>query len=417
MAERGGFFKRLFSSRSREEKGAPEEPPKPTPPAPATARVHGDEPAKKSADPDLEAVVGTSPDAQLAAFLRLRRTADEARAVDALLSRDRDSPLRDDLALHVASALVDRGDPARALALLEPRSSPSALLLQSDLEAERGETHRALALVERVVFSDVDFPGARERLARHRATLGIVPPATSSSANATIVGPRETDAPFVLLREVARGGAGAVYEAEDRELGRRAALKIYHDDRRGHAQLAHEARVAAELAGAGIVRVFDVDLDHAWLAIEWAPGGSLRDAIRARNADVVSPIEKWALPLSRALARVHAQGWAHMDVKPANVLFDSRGAPMLGDFGIAQKIGAPASPGSLGFVSPERIAGDVASASDDVYGFGRVIEEVLTLQEDEAWRKLAALCLATKDRRPANGAALEACILQIIPPK
>ncbi|MGH7329911.1 MAG: serine/threonine-protein kinase, partial [Polyangiaceae bacterium] len=218
-------------------------------------------------------------------------------------------------------------------------------------------------------------------------------------------------------REVARGGAGAVYEAEDRELGRRVALKIYHDDHRGHAQLAHEARVAAELAGAGVVRVLDVDLDHAWLAIEWAQGGSLRDAIRAKNGAIVSPIDRWALPLSRTLARVHAHGWAHLDVKPANVLFDARSVPMLGDFGIAQKIGATAAPGSMGFVSPERLAGEPASASDDVYGFGRVIEEALAMGEDASWSKVAAACLTAKATRPADGAALEACILQLVPPK
>ena len=416
MAERGGFFKRLFSSEKTSKKDAEEKArdarasTNPAPPA-------RDETPGKKPDRDVETVLDAEPDAQLAAFLRLRRTADEARAIDALLSRDRVAPLRDDLALHVASALVDRGDPVRALGLLEPRSSPAALLLRSDLEADRGETYRALALVERVAFSALDFPGARERLARHRTTLGIVPPASPSSANATIVGPRETDAPFVLLREVARGGAGAVYEAEDRELGRRVALKIYHDDRRGHAQLAHEARVAADLAGTGVVRVLDVDLDHAWLAIEWAQGGSLRDAIRSKNRDIVAPIARWALPLSRALARVHAHGWAHLDVKPANVLFDARGAPMLGDFGIAQKIGAAAPPGSLGFVSPERLAGDPASATDDVYGFGRVLEEALAVEDDERWRNLAAGCLAPKASRPANGSALEACIMQTIPPK
>lgn len=412
MAERGGFFKRLFSSK----KGSFEEPPKPSAEEKAEHAIRED-PTEKPADSDLEAVVGGSPDAQLAAFSRLRRTADEARAIDALLARDREAPLRDDLALHVASALVDRGEPARASILLEPRSSAAALLLRSDLEADRGDLHRALALVERVAFSDLDFPGARERLVRHRATLGIVPPASPSSANATIVGPRETDAPFVLLREVARGGAGAVYEAEDRELGRRVALKIYHDDHRSHAQLAHEARVAAELAGAGVVRVYDVDLEHAWLAIEWAHGGSLRDAIRSKNSAVVYPLEKWAVPLARALARVHAKGWAHLDVKPANVLFDARGASMLGDFGIAQKIGAAAAPGSMGFVSPERMAGEPASAQDDVYGFGRVLEEALALQGDAPWRKVAAACLAGKAARPANGAALEACIMQLIPVK
>lgn len=402
MAERAGFWKRLFGGDA------------PSPEAPPAAPPQAAAAASKPDDSELTLVLTGGPEAATDAFARLRATPDEARAVDALVARDAREPLPEPLALRVAAALVDRGDPARALLLLESRSSPAALLLRSDLEADRGELHRALALVERVSLASIDFTGARERLVRLRGALGIVPPAAPSSASSTMVGPRETDAPFVLLREVARGGAGAVYEAEDRELGRRVALKIYHDDQRGRVQLAHEARVASALAGAGVVRVFDVDLDHAWLAIEWAAGGSLRDAIRTKNAGILVPIERWAVPLARTLARIHERGWAHLDVKPANVLFDAQGAPMLGDFGIAQTIGGAAPAGSMGYVSPERIAGEPASAADDVYGFGRVVEEVVAVAPDPRWRGIADACLRAKAARPGTGAALEACILQAI---
>jgi serine/threonine-protein kinase len=282
--------------------------------------------------------------------------------------------------------------------------------LLSDFEAERGDLARALALIERVVARDFDFAGARERLARHRSALGMSAPTPAPSNSSTLVGPRETDAPFVLLREVARGGAGAVYEAEDRELGRRVALKIYHDDSRGRTQLAHEARVAAALAGRGVVRVFDVDLDRAWLALEWAPHGSLRDAIRSKHMDVLDPLEKWALPLARALAHVHRAGWVHLDVKPANVLFDAQQNALLGDFGIARRIGEPSPQGSFGYLSPERMIGAPSSQKDDIYGFGRVVEEVLAVSPSPSWRAIADRCLAGVDARPTDGAALEALI-------
>ncbi len=169
------------------------------------------------------------------------------------------------------------------------------------------------------------------------------------------------DAPFRWIREAGRGGSATVYEAEDLELLRRVAVKVYHRPDRDRVKLLHEARVAAAVAGDGIVRVFDVDPRRGWLAMEWAPRGALPP--RAGMG--------WAQPLARALARVHRAGWVHHDVKPANVLLTAQGAPMLGDFGIARRAGEPSPPGSFGYVSPERLAGRGSDPRDDVYGFGR----------------------------------------------
>ncbi|MEO8878176.1 MAG: protein kinase [Polyangiaceae bacterium] len=425
MPARGGFLGRWFGKKSDPPQQETEEA---SPPKPLEETL---DPAEIAANQDIviassAGLSGSVPLAEsLAAFARLRRTSNEAGALEALLTRDFETPLPEELAMRVASALIDRGEAARALTLLERRSSPAALLALSDLEADRGDVARALTLVERVVARDLDFAGARERLMRHRAALGVTAPAAPPSSSSTMVGPRETDAPFVLLREVARGGSGAVYEAEDRDLGRRVALKIYHDDKRGRTQLAHEARVAGALAGRGILRVFDVDLDHAWLALEWAPRGSLRDALRAKDHDTLIPLEKWALPLARSLARVHAAGWVHLDVKPANVLFDAESSPLLGDFGIARRIGEVPPQGSLGFVSPERIAGGKSAPSDDVYGFGRVLEEALASAAEspagaatsDAWRSVASRCLGKIETRIADGSALEKCIMHALSAK
>ncbi|MEO7113664.1 MAG: protein kinase [Polyangiaceae bacterium] len=407
MSSRGGFLGRWFGKKE---------------PSPTQEEISLEpvaeiaDPAEIAANEDIAIACaagtagGVPLSESLAAFARLRATSNESRALAVLIARDDDLPLPEDLAIRVASALADRAESARAIPLLEKRSSPGALLLLSDFEAERGDIARALALVERVVARDFDFAGARERLARHRSALGVTAPAPAPSNSSTLVGPRETDAPFVLLREVARGGSGAVYEAEDRELGRRVALKIYHDDSRGRKQLAHEARVAAALGGRGVVRVFDVDLDHAWLALEWAAHGSLRDAIRSPHIEILDPLEKWALPLARALARVHAAGWVHLDVKPGNVLFDAAGRALLSDFGIARRVGDSAPQGSFGYLSPERMRGAPCSPKDDVYGFGRVIEDVLAVAPAPKWRGVADQCLAGLDARPADGTALETLI-------
>jgi len=348
---------------------------------------------------------GPSLDEALATFKRLRTTSDEGAALEALAHAHADRGLAAPLVVAAASAMADRGEPARALELLQNATSPAALLLRADLEADRGEIPRALSLVERLLLRELDHPGAIERHRRYRAALGLVEGARPDLATSTVVA-AEPDTPYQLLREVARGGAGAVYEAEDRELGRRVALKVYHEPTRDRDQLLHEVRVAVALSGPGVVRIFDVDPEHGWIALEWAALGALRERLRARDFHSLLPIERWLLPLARALARVHDAGYVHLDVKPANVLLVTPDDPVLTDFGIACRVGAASPPGSMGYVSPERIAKQPADFRDDVFGFGRILEDVLDAAQDPAaekrFRALAQLCTGPAAARPAH---------------
>jgi len=243
-------------------------------------------------------------------------------------------------------------------------------------------------------------------------------------ATATVATPHART-PFDLLREVARGGAGAVFAARDRELGRTVAVKVYHQIARDKAQLLHEGRVAAALEGPGVVRVFDIEPSEGWIALEWATLGALRDVLLragAREPDAMAalgPVRRWLPRLADALARVHAAGWVHHDVKPANVLMsveagDRDAVPWLADFGSARRVGEPSPPGSIGYVSPERLAGRASDTRDDVYGFGRVVEEVLAVMPDDpdaaALRGVAAICVGDSDGRPRDGADLAATL-------
>ncbi len=88
---------------------------------------------------------------------------------------------------------------------------------------------------------------------------------------------------------------------------------------------------------------------------------------------------------------------------------------MLGDFGTARRRGEPSPPGSLGYVSPERLAGRASDPRDDVYGFGRVLAEVLDAmtadaragaEDDSLWRSLAATCTGPDGIRPRDGSEL-----------
>jgi eukaryotic-like serine/threonine-protein kinase len=365
-----------------------------------------------SVSPDLERLAafgvpgGPTLEEALALFAALRKTPHERTAIDRLMTLDSAARLPDPLLVALASALVDRGDQASAARVAARATSSPALVLRAELAASAGDLGAALALVERVLARDIDWPGARDRHTRWAEQLGVARPSAEPWATAAADLP---DSPFELLGEVGRGGSGVVHEAIDRTLRRRVALKRYHRPDRDRVQLLHEARVAAALSGPGIVRVFDVDPDAGWLAMEWVPWGALSSLLRARRTELLSPIARWALPLAASLGRIHAAGWVHHDVKPANVLLRGPGAPLISDFGTARRTGEPSPPGSLGYVSPERLAGRPSDPRDDVYGFGRVLEDAIEASDEPsagAWSALAAICTGPDEKRPAEGAAL-----------
>lgn len=382
--------------------------PAPPPPAPAPPAA----PATATGLPtELDRLVrvglpqGAPLDEALITLSQIRSSPREGRVLDELVRRHAQDPLPEPIAVAAAAALVDRGEPALAERLLEDAQTSPALVLSADLAAGLGELPKAVARIERVLLRDLDHPGARERHARWRAELGYGDARRDVAAGATTMVARESDAPFDLLREIARGGAGAVYEAVDRDLGRKVALKVYHQPERDRGQLAHEGTVAVQLEGPGVVRVYDVDPDHGWIALEWARHGAIRDLLRARTTAELFPVERWLWALVSALARVHAAGWVHHDVKPANVLLVEGGAPLLTDFGIARRVGEPSPPGSMGYVSPERMKGRASDPRDDVYGLGRLLEDVLDVADPATvarFRPIASICTGPDAQRPAD---------------
>jgi serine/threonine-protein kinase len=140
---------------------------------------------------------------------------------------------------------------------------------------------------------------------------------------------------------VARGGSGVVYKATRLDLGVPVALKVLHipPRLRGASEDALverfrvEARILAGLRHHAIVRVYELGaLAHAvapnggvWMALEWLDGVTLDRDLAARDGLGRSPRAVLALlaPVFDALACVHAQGIAHRDVKPANLIWDS----------------------------------------------------------------------------------------------
>ena len=360
---------------------------------------------------------GPTVDEAIAVLRRVRGTALEATAVAWALRGVGARTVPDPVRVAVADILASRGDDRAALRVLEGISSTPGLILAADLHAGAGQLARAVGTIERVLARDLDAPGARERHQRWSLSLGYSRQPARRLDEATVVAPQTTTGPFRLLREAARGGAGAVYEAEDELLGRRVAFKVYHGRGKDRAVLEREARTAVALAGPGVLKVLDADPVQGWVALEWVARGSLRDMLRHGDLAPLAPVGRWARPLAHALARVHAAGMVHADVKPANVLLRQPHDPVLADFGIARPAGAPdEGGGSAGYLSPERLAGQPSDPRDDVYGYGRVLEDVMHRLEEAgadpasndftAFRTLALACIGPEDARPSSGADL-----------
>jgi serine/threonine-protein kinase len=180
-----------------------------------------------------------------------------------------------------------------------------------------------------------------------------------------------------------------VYEAVDDVLGRRVALKVYHRPEEDRDKLENEARTAVTLGGRGVVRIFDADTERGLIVMEWLPGSALKRWLREPKE--LLPLERWLVPLAETLARIHAEGFVHGDLKPANIMFRTFDEPVLSDFGLARRSAELLVGGSRGYMSPERLGGTSLGCAEDVYAFGRIVEDVLVALGADADPRLSAL--------------------------
>lgn len=193
-------------------------------------------------------------------------------------------------------------------------------------------------------------------------------------------------------RLIGQGGMGEIYRAHDRELGREIAVKLlgkrFAGDEGLRQRFKREALTAARLSATPhVVTIFDVgECDgRPFIVMEHLPGGSLAD--RARSGPVgPDEVLVWLEQAAAALDAAHAEGVVHRDVKPANLLIDSRGDVSVVDFGIARVVDDTAAGmtaagtvlGTAGYLSPEQARGEPATAASDRYALGIVAYELLT---------------------------------------
>ncbi|XZE51717.1 tetratricopeptide repeat protein [Planctomycetaceae bacterium SH139] len=255
-----------------------------------------------------------------------------------------------------------------------------------------------------------------------------VPPSRARSVKML---PRPLEAErFVLTGELGQGGLGRVMTAEDRQLGRRVAVKQIRDDCADEplfrAKFDLEARLTGNLEHPGIIPIYAYGQDQAgrmYYAMRVVDGRDLRDEIREFHTNQKSTASNFQSSIFRALIGrlidvgqaveyAHSQGVLHRDLKPNNVMVGKFGETILLDWGLAKSLSKdhsaaadaqtprqvaiqPAAKavgetsqmetqpgqalGTPGYASPEQLSGqsDALGPATDVYGLGAILYEML----------------------------------------
>ncbi|MER6577685.1 protein kinase [Nonomuraea sp. NPDC001023] len=192
--------------------------------------------------------------------------------------------------------------------------------------------------------------------------------------------PREV-AGYRLLGRLGDGGQGSVFLGRDAR-GGHAAVKVLHPrllgDERATRRFLRESTTAAKVAGARTARIYGSGLAEGrpYIVSEFIDGPSLHDLVLDGGPLTGGELDRLAAGTITALTAIHGAGIVHRDFKPSNVLMGQDG-PRVIDFGIAKDVDVSTTASSVvgtpGYMSPEQIAGEGATAASDVFSWAATL--------------------------------------------
>lgn len=180
---------------------------------------------------------------------------------------------------------------------------------------------------------------------------------------------------YRLVRTLGAGASGTVYEAWDERLERAVALKLV---RFAHASELDEARALAKVTHRNVIAVFDAERidDDVVIVMEFIPGTNLRQWLAKRPPPRL--LWRTLAAIGDALVAIHNAGLAHGDIKPENILVDPNNDVHVGDFGLARIASTSVHGGTPGYVSPEKLDG-IGAAASDTWAYAVIVLEALGL--------------------------------------
>jgi serine/threonine protein kinase len=197
---------------------------------------------------------------------------------------------------------------------------------------------------------------------------------------------------YKIVRPVAKGGMGEVYEATQLRLGRSVALKILNRnlamDEQFLQRFEREAKAAAALNHPNVVHVYDFAKEdgQAYLVMEFIEGQDLAKIVSQAGKMPLKDGLKIVADVASALQEAHNKGIIHRDIKPANILLTSKGVVKVSDLGLARHLdddsdltATGAGIGTPHFMSPEQ-ARDAHHVDHraDIYSLGITLLYLLT---------------------------------------
>ena len=201
---------------------------------------------------------------------------------------------------------------------------------------------------------------------------------------------------YRLINCILTGQTTQVWEVVETSSHRHFAMKLLlpqkNSDAAAKGMLYHEAQVGIDMVHPNVIRIVHVSEEKVnhYFVMEYFPSGSLKSRLVQKKFDFIREnamsIFKQA---ATGLAYVNTSGWVHQDIKPDNMLVNSKGELRLIDFAIAQKAQEPSFfaklfrrkgpvQGTRSYMSPEQIRGDFLDGRADIYSYGASLYELVT---------------------------------------
>ena len=304
-----------------------------------------------------------------------------------------------------------------------PGEVPVSAPVSSNVSQSPGSATSGAAIPATFTRTRMDSPANATRAVDGPSAALPEPPAPPRPAG----GGEETDpnlgktigGEFEIVKKLGEGGYGAVYEATDRTLRRRVAIKLMLAVRASNAEYVskfkREAQTAAKISHPNIVAIhavgFEAPLKTYYLAMEYVEGRTLHDILQERGpmdedecVDVISQC-------CRGLGVAHRMNIIHRDIKPGNIMITPSAAVKIADFGLAKQLdeGEQAKSMVIGtpfFMPPEQFEGKSKDGRTDIYALGVTLYYMLTMKRPFTGSTPAQILVAIMTKEPTPVADL-----------